>query len=182
MICPECSKEISDHARICPHCGYPVQDKVLKIETELALHDSSINHIDEELEASNNEPDTVTQKKQVSKYFVIGLFVVLIIGIFMVSTNTLSGDDKIAYDLLSSIQGNFKDPSSVQLVGGTVSSDGDTLYARISATNSFGARGTDNYIVEKGSVLQWDDSTYSYIFETDGLNLKKINKKLSSNY
>lgn len=24
--CPECGKEVSDKARKCPHCGYPLED------------------------------------------------------------------------------------------------------------------------------------------------------------
>ena len=26
--CPECNKEISDSARKCPHCGYPLKEEV----------------------------------------------------------------------------------------------------------------------------------------------------------
>ena len=25
--CPECGKEVSDKAKICVHCGYPLKDK-----------------------------------------------------------------------------------------------------------------------------------------------------------
>lgn len=28
--CPECDKDVSDTAKICPHCGYDIQSYVLK--------------------------------------------------------------------------------------------------------------------------------------------------------
>ncbi|TCU72863.1 hypothetical protein EV204_105199 [Tissierella praeacuta] len=34
ISCPECSKEISDKAKNCPNCGYPLEEKNDVIETE----------------------------------------------------------------------------------------------------------------------------------------------------
>lgn len=34
MSCPECSGKVSDKAVICPHCGYPIQDKPLPVKAQ----------------------------------------------------------------------------------------------------------------------------------------------------
>ena len=35
MNCPECGKEISDKAKICIYCGYPLEDENAKKETDI---------------------------------------------------------------------------------------------------------------------------------------------------
>ena len=43
--CPECKKEISDQATICPHCGYPIKkelnDEIKKFSTETSYKGTS---------------------------------------------------------------------------------------------------------------------------------------------
>ena len=34
MTCPECTGKVSDKAVICPHCGYPIQDKPLPVKAQ----------------------------------------------------------------------------------------------------------------------------------------------------
>ena len=36
IICPECSKEVSDKATICPNCGYPIIQEDTNINSELS--------------------------------------------------------------------------------------------------------------------------------------------------
>lgn len=47
-ICPECGKEISEHAKSCIHCGYPLEEKNHLNSTESSLdtqeEKANINH------------------------------------------------------------------------------------------------------------------------------------------
>lgn len=35
--CPECNKEVSNKARICPHCGYPISEMTTNVITEMTI-------------------------------------------------------------------------------------------------------------------------------------------------
>lgn len=41
IICPECQKEVSDQAKKCPHCGYPLKRKIKKPKVLNAIDGSS---------------------------------------------------------------------------------------------------------------------------------------------
>lgn len=44
IICPECGKEVSDKASICPNCGYPIFQDDTNINDEFALVDIDDNN------------------------------------------------------------------------------------------------------------------------------------------
>ena len=75
MNCPECTKEISDKATVCIHCGYPIE----KIPANAAQSDGFVS-------ASNQVQTPAGQKQVTSKalwlYAVLGLVVLLVVGTF----------------------------------------------------------------------------------------------------
>ena len=105
------------------------------------------------------------------------LVIGLVIGLIVAKSNTLSGDDKVAYELLMDVVDKFKDPSSVRIVSGRVGVDKDCLFCGISAVNGFGARNTRYYFIMGGQIVTEDDPNYLYT-ETTKLNYDKINKAL----
>jgi hypothetical protein len=64
--CPECSKEISERAKICPHCGYSIEEStdniVVKNFTELDEIKNNVIKIKEVI--SDNEPSLENEKSR----------------------------------------------------------------------------------------------------------------------
>lgn len=85
ISCPECSKEISDKAKSCPNCGYPLEERVEVVETEridIAEEDNStkvestpINEKEIKSPPTNNPP----KSGGIGLWIVIGLIAVGII-------------------------------------------------------------------------------------------------------
>ncbi len=120
------------------------------------------------------------------------IFVLLAVGIafagfFVIRSNILFGDDKIAYDMLVDFIYDFKDPSSVRLVSGSLYTDDGLprLYCGISAVNGFGGRSTSYYVFRtygNGTVgvKEYPNGIDYDIYTTrDALNIKLINKHLA---
>lgn len=162
--CEECDSEIPQGVLTCLNCGCPIIEQKEK----------SIIFEKEELAALKK----LKEKKITSKLIIIAVAICIFLGSFMVANNTLWGDDKIAYELVLDIAYFFKDPSSVQIISGTVGTDGDCLFCGISAKNGFGARGTDYYYVSDGQIVESENPISIYTTK-DNLNIDKINKKLS---
>lgn len=114
------------------------------------------------------------------KQLTIGVvtIIVIIAAISVINANTLSGEDKIAYNLTLEAAQNFKDPSSVRLVSAEV--DGGNLYCKLSATNSYGARGTEYYkITSTGSITKITSSALMAMLDRgSSINIEKVNKAL----
>jgi hypothetical protein len=166
LICEECGAEIPDGKEVCPHCGFPVE------------HSKKAEML-QPVETKMESPIITVKRTNRSKQIILCVVIaaLLIIGFVWGSQNILTGDDKVAYELILEAADNFKDPSSVRLSSGTVGVDKDCLFCGISATNSYGARSTSYYFVMSTFVLE-EDSPTSLYKATDKLNISKINKKL----
>lgn len=102
--CPECNHDVSEHAATCPNCGYEIKN-------------------------SKN-----TESKKIKYIILISIIAVITIGIvcfFLFSNNVspknnsnkeseLTEVDKIAYDIMMDLCKRADDPSSVQIISGTV--------------------------------------------------------------
>ena len=166
-VCEECGAEIPEGEKICPKCGCPVPEK-------------------SEVQPKENTNTTVTISTPIKKIndktkktiFAVVLAVIVLFGGIYVNQNVLFGDDKIAYDMILEAADNFKNPQSVRLSSGTLGVDKDCLFCGISATNGFGSRTTDYYYVsDEGWILE-EDSPFSSYKDTKKLNIAKINRKL----
>ena len=170
LICKECGAEIVGTSESCPNCGCPVE-----IEEQENKSDS---------QAADNIAALADKVKKIdvkSKKFlvcIVAVALLLIIGIAIVSQNTLSGKDKSAYACVLKASEQFKDPSSVRLESGTY--EGGFLFCGLSAKNGFGARGTGYYtvgIIE--GIISEEENPEAIFTSKSNLNIEKINKKLS---
>jgi len=156
--CPECGKEISDTAPSCPHCGYVI--------TATSVSNDS----------------TVSIVKQIPKQ-VIGITVItfIIIVIFLISNNVLWGNDRIAYNIaVKCAERSFKDPTSLQLLGGTLGTDKDCMWCKTMAKNSYGSIVTDYYYFdEDGGIIETDQKDWC---EANEFNVKKVNNALKRHF
>lgn len=93
----------------------------------------------------------------------------------------LDGYDKTVYDLILLYLDKFKNPSSVQLVSGTMVGNGQSAFLCISATNGFGGTTKGYYCLNPVFIHEVDDND-SYQIELckgrDDLDVKKINRAL----
>lgn len=99
MKCPECGKEISDKAMLCPNCGYPIaQCKNLKKEE----YTSKENAVEENTVEENTAQEKIILPKEnvkisPKKAAIVGISIVLgITAIF--SLTSLLGKNKIKID------------------------------------------------------------------------------------
>jgi len=166
--CKRCGRALDEGERFCPACG-------MKIDEETAVAASKKSFV-----SKNTGKESF--KTRAKKVLILAVVCVIIIGVVVgaVSANVLFGDDKIAYDLIMDVAYDFKNPSSVRLVSGTVGVDDDCLFCGISATNSFGAKSTEYYFIMGGKdpwIMEQEDPNSLYK-DRDELNIKKINKKL----
>ena len=201
--CKKCGEDISDKAKICPHCGAPSIEEPEE-NTPPTICEECGAEIPEGVEAcpkcgcpapkkkdvvdeqsspateNNSKPSKGISSKTKKILVIAAAAIVLVIVFVIIGQNTLTGDDKIAYEIVFNAAKNFKDPSSVRLVSGTVSSDKNSMDAGISAKNGWGARATTYYfIMMDGDLLEIKNATDKYT-ATDKLNIPKINKKLEA--
>lgn len=168
--CPECEKEISDHAESCPNCGYPLHKKILPVPPKEPMSDDEIEEWKEAKSVRNSN---------IAVAAIIGV-IALIFVIIIVVQNVGPTINAKAYEYIVAASTEFKDPSSVRLVSGSF--DGDTLNCALSANNSFGARKISYYQIEKiGNSVLCFDRTYPEpgSDDTGSLDINSINKKLS---
>ena len=163
MRCPECGKELLNGEEICSNCGYPIS-----IQTEKPDNASKQNVV------KNNGIIT-------KKIIAIGItIIVFVLGVVIASQYTLTGDDKVAYDLIINVADRFKSPSSVRLASGCLGVDKDCIFCGISGTNSYGGRIVNYYYIsDNGYIYEEEDEEKLYLYKITGeLNTVKINKKL----
>ena len=167
--CKECGELLIGNVNTCPKCGCPVD-----VITSNSLNSSSPHSFGEKLKGLS---------KTVKAIIVAGILVIVaaVLGI-IITSNALTGDDKVAYELLLNAADNFKNPSSVRIISGSVGVDKDCLFCGISATNGFGNRTTSYYYIsDEGWILEKEDAS-SFYKSTVDLNVNKINKKLEKTF
>lgn len=100
----------------------------------------------------------------------------LALAFILVNEFTLSGDDKIVFDIVVDAAREFDYPETIQLTGGRLSVDKDCLWATIEHDTYRGYRVEEEvFISDTGYVLKkWSE----YCSETDNFNIPKINKAL----
>ena len=114
---------------------------------------------------------------------VITCILLLFAMIWAINIFSCTGNDRIALDLIIEARENFIDPTSVQLIGGTLLDDG-TLVCKLRSANGFGIPSVSQYIIypdgmiiENTGILRING--YDNLFgDVDSLNIKKINRHL----
>ena len=127
-------------------------------------------------------------------YVLVIIFVSVGIKVATTKTSELTGDNLAAYNLVSEVSYEFKNPSSVRLVSGTVFYDEEESewcgWFALSATNGFGARTVGYYFVSylDGDVFALDledngtDASIKYAKTKDELDIEKINNALDKKW
>ncbi|MGL5540088.1 MAG: hypothetical protein ACRDBX_00485 [Erysipelotrichaceae bacterium] len=169
LLCEECGASFEKDLHACPQCGFPVEEG-LSVETIMETP----------IEVAPSKKKKMDPKMLVA----IGILVFALVGVaFGFGSNKgLSGDDKIAYEIVKNVVYKFKDPASVKFVSGSLGLDKDILWCGLSATNGFGATVTQYYaIFDDGYVLE-EDNPGPLHMETTELNSKAINKQLKKDF
>ena len=65
--CPECQNEVSEHAKLCPHCGYHIKQKKL-----------------------------ISSKKTKIVFYIVVIAVIITTSLFLFSIYNISPDEEIA--------------------------------------------------------------------------------------
>lgn len=127
-----------------------------------------------------------TLKKKKVAFIAAWLVALLVIGLVTFGlSQTLRGTERQVFTMVESVQDDFKDPDSVELVGGTLLSTGD-LMCTIRAKNGFGAFDTEQYIITENGEIYANTGKYeitgcdSAFNNKDDFNVDRINKKLKS--
>ena len=127
-------------------------------------------------------------------YVLVILAIVLGIKVASLGNNNLSGDDLAAYELIVEASYEFKNPSSVRLVSGTVFYDEEdheySGWFALSATNGYGGRTVGYYFVGylDGEIFALDleedgtSTSIRYAKTRDELDVDKINKALDKKW
>lgn len=112
------------------------------------------------------------------------ILLVFTLVVFIMS-QTLTGDDRQVFIMVDSVHEQFKDPDSVELVGGTLLESGN-LVCTIRARNGFGGLDTAQYIITENGEIYANEGEFAItdcddVFNNqDSFNVDKINKKLQS--
>ncbi len=185
--CRSCGVEMNDLLDECPNCG------AVQAGFEGNYEKPSENIISsgvDSLEGSKKK-----RKKIGILIGTVGFVIVAVIVFFVIKANTLTGYDKLAYDYILEASKSFKNPSSVRLVSGQFflqgawdepREEGEMLFCKLSATNGFGNRTSEDYDIFIGSDGKVS-VTNSYLMGSasdyqsrEKLDIKKINRKLEA--
>lgn len=93
--CKECEKEMSDHAKICPHCGYensimfcPECDKQLSSKANMCPHCGyAFKNINNGSDSSKGENYNMALASLICSFFGITSIVSLVLGIIVLNAN-----------------------------------------------------------------------------------------------
>lgn len=138
-------------------------------------------------------------KKHIKEIFILVVYILIIIAIILgikiaaKTDNSLSGDDLAAYELISEVAYEFKNPSSVRIISGSVYYDEEeneySGWFALSATNGYGATTVGYYFVSylDGEIFaldleEVDSGSVSLAKERDELNVDRINKALDKKW
>lgn len=89
--CPECGMDVSDKAKNCIHCGYPIAK----------------NHVDAQ--------KIITIAKSNKKWIIIAAVIFAVVIALCLGGSSMSKDEKIAYEAAVELKSMLKDPDSFKL-------------------------------------------------------------------
>ena len=116
--CPECDREISSQARVCPNCGYHLKSN----RAERVLH-------------------KISEKKKLIA-FILSVIVIAIIALCVYS-NTLTPHEKLAVENCNTLKSMLKSPDSFKLYDDILIYESDDygiiMYIPYAGSNSYGA-------------------------------------------
>lgn len=163
--CPECGKEISDRAKACIHCGYPLsseesiisrnQNNILETDSEGDYDVLKLIHIDKKKLFKG-----IDKLKSNKTSRIILVFLIVLLCFTMISSNTLSDNEKEAVRIVMKYQDNLKNSDSL-IIRGDISfisynRDGKSyeyVFFNASGENSYGASVTSTPCFVNGQYV-----------------------------
>ena len=145
--CPECQNEVSEHAKLCPHCGYHIKQKKL-----------------------------ISSKKTKIVFYIVVIAVIITTSLFLFSIYNISPDEQIAITNVKDLKSMLKDPDSLKLYEDVLiiwytDLEGDYnfyTYINYGAKNSYGAMSRSIAMYEGYSYIgDMEDTEDINIAETD---------------
>ena len=79
VFCPDCGKQVSEHAEVCPNCGYPVKSNI-----DPFIKENTVNNVSENYGQPKNKGDRGSKKA------IIVICLLSIISILGVTTGIVS--------------------------------------------------------------------------------------------
>ena len=122
--CPECGKEISEHAEICPHCGYSIKDyfekkkqeekqkELQKEREERKKQEEEKKQLQEEKRRQRYSKFFGTRKKKIMFFFTCSIILILVVGIsiwYYKSTENLRDMKEIISECMKNLDSVEKD-------------------------------------------------------------------------
>ena len=177
--CPECGKEISDQAKACIYCGYPISKMKPIVKNNDVEHATVTSEIKEQTSTVKNSPDKPSvysqmNEKQKKKITVIAVVVVLtILAIWGIATAI---DKKAAKsrDLSNVFDFSF-DMTMDDVIAYEAEKYGNTEYEREKLANGSYRLDFDKYITYSYVSYNYDDHwKHMYFFEKETGLLESI--------
>lgn len=138
MKCLYCENEIPDGSRYCNFCGKSLEQSVSTASTDIT--DPQDNTL------ANN----TSRKKK--KTIIVLLFVIIFGVALWACVFHLSGEDAIAFELITKNATEFHSPRSVRVISGTAGESAETgkyAFMTLIAENAYGAERSDYYTINE---------------------------------
>lgn len=121
--CPECNKEISDKAKQCPHCGYPVREMINIINSNPIIDVTNNNEYEDKLainDTSNQSSDIKANKRPFIKKVV---FILLGFVVCYAIYNNVQNAEKHTLPISSDQQNTQDSGEEIDNVGSANNAD-----------------------------------------------------------
>ena len=138
MKCLYCENETPDGCRYCTFCGKSLEQSVSTASTD------ATNPQD------NNFANNPSRKKK--KTLIVLLFVIIIGIALWAFVFHLSGEDAIAFELITKNATDFRSPRSVRVISGTAGESSETgkyAFVTLIVENAYGTERSDYYTINE---------------------------------
>ncbi|MBQ8149943.1 MAG: hypothetical protein IJ041_05450 [Clostridia bacterium] len=110
-----------------------------------------------------------------------GITAIILVLVIILYTNgfILLGNNQKAFKIAVSCAGEFQDPASLRLLGGTLSVDKNSMWCKTSANNRYGNRTTSYYFFNGPGGWVSSADHYTWCTAQDEFNVDLVNKALA---
>ncbi len=167
--CPECGKEISDKAKICINCGYPINSDLDNIQPKpdnIELKQENVDPVLPNWTPQGSYEKSHPKSKKIIVTVIIFAMIAIItsVVIIIINENTLSFEEEQVYNVASIYKKDLKNPNSMELHGDAAFIiDKDFNYYTF-----FTVSGNNSYGTKAISVAMFKNSKYIGNYDNKG--------------